>query len=202
VTVALASASPRRRELLASIGLDVRIITTSYDEQPAPGRSPIETAAVHARGKVLGASPVPWLAVGADTVVDVDGETFGKPADDAESRRMIARLAGREHAVHTAFALRAPDGRLVHEELLTTRVRFAPLDDATIDDYVASGDGRDKAGAYGIQGFGATLIERIDGDYFTVVGFPLHAFGRAIRGLGYRLVASPAGAGERVGVPA
>jgi len=193
VTVALASASPRRRELLASIGLDVRIIATSYDEVPQPGRSPIETAALHARGKVLGASPVPWLAIGSDTVVDVDGETFGKPVDDAESRSMIARLAGREHAVHTAFALRSPAGELVHEELVTTRVRFAPLDDATIDDYVAGGDGRDKAGAYGIQGYGATLIERIDGDYFTVVGFPLHAFARAVRSLGYRLTASPAG---------
>ncbi len=187
MTVALASASPRRRELLASIGLDVRIITTSYDERPLPGRSPRETAVVHARGKVLGASPVPWLTIGADTVVDLDGETFGKPSDDAESRRMIARLAGRDHAVHTAFALRAPGGEIVHEETTTTRVRFAALDDATIDDYVTSGDGRDKAGAYGIQGYGATLIERIDGDYFTVVGFPLHAFARAVRALGYRL---------------
>jgi len=197
VTVALASASPRRRELLASIGLDVRIITTSYDETPLPGRSPIETAVLHARGKVMGASPVPWLALGADTVVDVDGETFGKPTNDADARRMIARLAGREHAVHTAFALRSPDGVLVHEELVTTRVRFAALDDATIDDYVAGGDGRDKAGAYGIQGYGATLIERIDGDYFTVVGLPLHAFAAAVRSLGYRLRAS-----ERLGAPA
>jgi septum formation protein len=190
VTVALASASPRRRELLASIGLDVRIITTSYDEAPLPGRSPIETAVVHARGKVMGASPVPWLAVGADTVVDVDGETFGKPVDDADARRMLTRLGGRDHAVHTAFALRSPAGDLVHEALLTTRVRFAPLDAALIADYVATGDGRDKAGSYGIQGFGATLIERIDGDYFTVVGFPLHAFAVAVRSLGYHLGAS------------
>ena len=201
MTVALASASPRRRELLASVGLDVRIIATSYDERPAPGRSPIKTAVVHARGKVSGASPVPWLAVGADTVVDLDGETFGKPADDADARRMIERLSGREHAVHTAFALRSPAGRLVHEEVRTTRVRFAALDDATIDGYVAGGDGRDKAGAYGIQGFGATLVERIDGDYFTVVGFPLHAFARAVRGLGYHLAAVPIGV-ARSSVPA
>jgi septum formation protein len=183
--------------LLASIGLDVRIITTSYDEAPLPGRSPIETAVIHARGKVLGASPVTWLALGADTVVDVDGETFGKPADDADARRMIVRLAGREHAVHTAFALRSPAGALVHEGVVTTRVRFARLDDATIDDYIAGGDGRDKAGAYGIQGYGATLIERIDGDYFTVVGLPLHAFAVAVRSLGYRL-----GTSTRVGVSA
>jgi septum formation protein len=197
VTVALASASPRRRELLASIGLDVRVIATSYDERPVPGYSPIETAALHARGKVLGAQPAPWLTIGSDTVVDVDGETFGKPADDADSRRMIARLAGREHAVHTAFALRSPAGALVFEGLVTTRVRFAALDDATIDDYVASGDGRDKAGAYGIQGYGATLVERIDGDYFTVVGFPLHAFAVAARELGYRLRAGAGLLGSR-----
>ncbi len=192
MTVALASASPRRRELLASIGLDVRLITSSYDERPVPGCSPIETAIVHARGKVMGAPAVPWLAIGADTVVDVDGETFGKPADDADARRMIARLSGREHAVHTAFALRLADGTLAYEGVVTTRVRFAALDDATIDDYVAGGDGRDKAGAYGIQGYGATLIERVDGDYFTVVGFPLHAFARALRSLGYRLRAGAA----------
>ncbi len=190
MTVALASTSPRRRELLASLGLDVRIITSSYDERPMPGCSPVETAALHARGKVMGGESVPWLTVGADTVVDVDGETFGKPADDAESRRMIGRLAGRDHHVHTAFALRTPTGELVHEGLVTTRVRFAPLDDATIDDYVAGGDGRDKAGAYGIQGYGATLIEAIEGDYFTVVGFPLNAFARAVAALGYRLRAS------------
>jgi len=89
--------------------------------------------------------------------------------------------------VHTAFALRSPAGELAHEETVTTRVRFAALDDATIDAYVAGGDGRDKAGAYGIQGYGATLIERIDGDYFTVVGFPLQAFARAVHALGWRL---------------
>jgi septum formation protein len=196
VTVALASTSPRRRELLESIGLDVRVITTAYDEVPLPGRSPLETAVVHARGKVLGAPPAPWLAVGSDTVVDVDGETFGKPRDDADARRMIVRLAGRDHLVHTAFALRSPAGDLMHERTVTTRVRFAPLDDAQIDDYVASGDGRDKAGAYGIQGFGATLVERIDGDYFTVVGFPLAAFAAAVRALGYRLIAAPAPVGQ------
>ena len=177
--------------MLASIGLDVRIITTSYDETPQPGRSPVETAVLHARGKVLGAAAVPWIAIGADTVVDVDGDTLGKPRDDAEARDMLLRLAGRDHRVHTAFALRSPNGALLHEGIATTRVWFAALDDATIDDYVAGGDGRDKAGAYGIQGYGATLVERIDGDYFTVVGFPLQAFAVAARGLGYRLRTVP-----------
>ncbi len=172
---------------MSGLGLDVRIIATSYDERPIPGRTPPATALEHARGKAAGAPSVPWLVVAADTVVDLDGETLGKPADDVDARQMLARLAGREHRVHTAFALREGSGRLVHDEIVTTVVRFAPLDATTIADYVASGDGRDKAGSYGIQGFGATLVERVDGDYFTVVGFPLAAFARAVRALGYRL---------------
>jgi septum formation protein len=186
--VGLASASPRRRELLLSLGLDVELIPTSYDEVPLSGRSPIETALVHARGKVAGAAPSPYLTIGADTVVDLDGQALGKPRDDADAREMLAALSGRSHQVHTAFALRDPAGSIAAVEAVSTRVRFAELDRATIDAYVASGDGRDKAGSYGIQGFAATLVERIDGDYFTVVGFPLAAFARAVGRLGFRLL--------------
>jgi septum formation protein len=186
--VGLASASPRRRELLLSLGLDVVIIPSSYDETPLPGRSPIETALVHARGKVEAAEPSGLLTIGADTVVDLDGRALGKPRDDAGAREMLSALSGRSHEVHTAFALRDPAGSIVLVEVVSTRVRFAELDDATIEAYVASGDGRDKAGSYGIQGFAATLVERIDGDYFTVVGFPLAAFARAVARLGYSLL--------------
>jgi septum formation protein len=195
-TVGLASASPRRRELLLSLGLDVELIPTSYDETPLPGRSPIETALVHARGKVEGASASPHLTIGADTVVDLDGQALGKPRDDAEAREMLAALSGRSHQVHTAFALREPAGGIALVEAVSTRVRFAELDRTTIEAYVASGDGRDKAGAYGIQGFAATLVERIDGDYFTVVGFPLAAFARAVTRLGLRLLPRPSLAGS------
>jgi septum formation protein len=105
---------------------------------------------------------------------------------------MLAALAGRSHEVHTAFALRDQAGKIAVVEAVSTRVRFASLDSATIDAYVASGDGRDKAGSYGIQGFAATLVERIDGDYFNVVGFPLAAFARALPRLGFRLLPRPA----------
>jgi septum formation protein len=178
--------------LLLSLGLDVELIPTSYDEVPLTGRSPIETALAHARGKVVGAAPSAHLTIGADTVVDLDGRALGKPRDDAEAREMLAELSGRSHDVHTAYALREPGGRIALVEAVSTRVRFAALDDALIEAYVASGDGRDKAGSYGIQGFAATLVERIDGDYFTVVGFPLAAFARAIARLGYRLLPRPA----------
>jgi septum formation protein len=186
--VALASASPRRRELLSSLGLHVHIVPSTYEEKPLPGVLPRDLACIHARGKAAGAAPSDAVIVAADTVVDLDGIALGKPLDAAESRSMIERLAGREHLVHTAFVLRDDRKGASTEHVETTRVRFAALDAPTITAYVASGDGLDKAGAYGIQGFAATLIERIDGDYFTVVGFPLAAFARSLARLGYRLL--------------
>jgi len=185
--VALASASPRRRELLASLGLRVQVVSSAYDERPLPGVSPAELAHRHATGKAAGAARSDLLIVAADTVVDVDGEALGKPNDVAEARAMLRRLAGRWHLVHTAFALRDDRTGAATSETVSTRVRFAPLAEATIAEYAASGDGLDKAGAYGIQGFAATLVERVDGDYFTVVGFPLAAFAAALPRLGYRL---------------
>ncbi|GAC1580395.1 MAG: Maf family protein [Candidatus Elarobacter sp.] len=185
--VALASASPRRRELLASLGLRVTVIPSAYHEAPLPGRTPLQLALEHARGKAAGAVPAADLVVAADTVVDLDGEALGKPADVAEARAMLRRLSGRWHTVHTAFALRDDRSAASFDAAVSTRVRFAVLDEETVDAYAAGGDGLDKAGAYGIQGFAATLVERIDGDYFTVVGFPLAAFARALPAVGYRL---------------
>ncbi|HZY97492.1 MAG TPA: Maf family protein [Candidatus Cybelea sp.] len=186
-TVALASASPRRRELLASLGLRVQVVRSAYDEVPLPDLAPAETALRHARAKAAGAAPSEHLIVAADTVVDVDGEALGKPAGVAAARAMLRRLSGRWHVVHTAFALRDDRTAASHAEVVSTRVRFADLEDETIGEYAASGDGLDKAGAYGIQGFAATLVERVDGDYFTVVGFPLARFAQTLPLLGYRL---------------
>jgi septum formation protein len=186
-TIALASASPRRRELLASLGLRVVVVPSAYDEVPLTGVSPVELALRHARGKASGAAPSDHLIVAADTVVDVDGESLGKPADVAEARAMLRRLSGREHVVHTAFALRDDRTAASLCEVVSARVRFADLDEEALGAYAASGDGLDKAGAYGIQGFAATLVERIDGDYFTVVGFPLAAFAKALPRIGYTL---------------
>jgi nucleoside triphosphate pyrophosphatase len=187
-TVALASASPRRRELLASLGLRVTVIASAYDETPLSGVDPVEVALRHARGKAAAATPSGDLIVAADTVVDVDGDVLGKPADAAQARSMLRRLSGRWHVVHTAFALRDDRTAASLCEVVSTRVRFADLDDETLGAYAASGDGLDKAGAYGIQGFAATLVERIEGDYFTVVGFPLAAFAKALPRLGYKLL--------------
>jgi septum formation protein len=187
-TVSLASASPRRRELLSSLGLRVRVVASAYDEVPLAGLEPVELALTHARGKAGGAMPGSDLIVAADTVVDLDGEALGKPADTAEACAMLRRLSGRWHVVHTAFALRDDRTAAALSEVVSTRVRFAELDDMTLRAYAESGDGLDKAGAYGIQGFAATLVERIDGDYFTVVGFPLAAFAKALPRIGYSLL--------------
>jgi septum formation protein len=177
--------------LLASLGLRVAVVPSRYDEIPLPGVAPAETALRHARGKAAAAEPSIALIVAADTVVDVDGELLGKPRDAAEGCAMLRRLSGRRHLVHTAFALRDDRTTARYDEVVSTEVQFAGLSDALIALYVAGGDGRDKAGGYGIQGFAATLVERIDGDYFTVVGFPLAAFARALPRMGCFLAPVP-----------
>jgi septum formation protein len=136
------------------------------------------------------------LCIGADTVVDVDGEALGKPRDKRDAERMIRRLTGRTHAVHTAVSLldRATEQRL--ELVETTAVTFADLPEWLIAEYVAGGDGLDKAGAYGIQGPGAALVARIDGDFYTVMGFPLGAFVRHLPALGYRVAVAPVATGS------
>jgi septum formation protein len=187
--VVLASASPRRRELLSSLGLDVVVRPTGAEEGERPGLAPLELARAHARSKaeILMAQGFAGLGITADTVVDIDGRALNKPADEREARTMLRALSGREHLVHTAYVLcDGEDGRRL-ERSRTTRVRFYPLDDATIDAYVATGEPMDKAGAYGIQGRGATLVESIDGDFYTVMGFPLGDFVQTIAAFGYAL---------------
>jgi nucleoside triphosphate pyrophosphatase len=187
--VLLASASPRRRELLASVGLRVLVMPSEVDEVDPPDVAPRAIAEHYAKAKAdavlarIGKN----VMIAADTVVDLDGQPFGKPADPAHARAMLRALSGREHLVHTAFEV--VDGttgdRLAR--CSTTRVRFAPLGSDEIDAYVATGEPLDKAGAYGVQGRGAALVDSIDGDYHTVMGFPLGLFVRSLSRLGLRL---------------
>jgi septum formation protein len=180
-TLVLASISPRRRELLVSLGVKVDVVSSSYNEMNMPELPPIELARTHARGKlsgVLGQAPGS-VVVAADTVVDLDGTSLGKPANADDATRMLRALAGRRHVVHTAFAVTLGDD--VIERTASTEVRFWPLSQQEIAEYVATGDSMDKAGAYGIQGRGAALVERIDGDFYTVMGFPLGLFVRTLR---------------------
>ena len=187
--IVLASVSPRRRELLESLGLRVIVVPSEIDEGNRQGFRPLELAQLHADAKAqaVAARELAHVILAADTVVDVDGVSLGKPRDRDEAAAMLGRLAGREHLVHTAYSLvDLPGGRRL-AETVTTRVRFYPLGQDEIDAYVATGDPLDKAGAYGIQGRGAALIERIDGDFYTVMGLPLGRVVRSLESLGYAI---------------
>src|SRR5271170_5249907 len=187
--IVLASASPRRYELLTALGLDVRVVPSSVEEGDRPGYDPRQLAALHASAKAdaVAAREPAAVIVAADTVVELDGRSLGKPRDAAEATAMLRALAGRDHVVHTAYVVvdSAAKRRLAAGR--TTCVTFAPLAAEAIDAYVATGDPLDKAGAYGIQGRGAALVERIDGDFHTVMGFPLGDFVRRLPELDYRL---------------
>ena len=172
--IVLASASPRRTQLLSLLGIG-HVVDAAHDvdETPLPGEDPVALAGRLARAKALAVAPrhphTPVLA--ADTVVVLDAEILGKPADAAEAEAMLGRLAGRTHDVVTAVALVA-DGR-VDVRADRTHVHFRPMSPALIRDYVATGEPLDKAGSYGLQGFGAVLVDRIEGDCFGVIGLPL-----------------------------
>lgn len=177
----LASASPRRRELLELARIPFEVIRAGADESIARGEHALAYVARIARAK-LAAAIVPLdeatraraaIVLAADTSVVVDDRVFGKPQDDDEARSMLRALSGRKHEVVTAFALGEPrSGRLVSEQTVRTEVEFRALDAAEIDDYVATGECRDKAGAYAIQAMASSLVRRIDGSHTNVIGLP------------------------------
>lgn len=165
----LASASPRRRQLLEMLGLQVVVRPSHIAEERRPGEAPVAYAERLAREKALA---VPGdLVLGADTTVLLDGELLEKPADAEDAVRMLRRLQGRTHEVITSVALVA-QGR-VRLATDVTRVTFRACNDDFLRAYVATGEPMDKAGAYGIQGYGAALVERIEGDFFGVMGLPV-----------------------------
>ena len=168
----LASRSPRRSELLAIAGFRFTIRPAAVEEVHAAGESPIDYVRRLAQAKAEAVwQPDDEFVLGADTIVVIDTEVLEKPADAAHARSMLRLLSGRDHAVITGICLRHRGGTIVDHSVTT--VRFAPLSTAEIDEYVASGEPMDKAGAYAIQGLAAKFIERIDGCYFNVMGLPL-----------------------------
>ena len=173
VRVVLASQSPRRRELLALIGIPHEVLPADLDESLLPGEHPVEHAERLAREKAraVAATEPDAVVIGADTIVVLDGVILGKPRDAAEAARTLAQLAGRTHTVHTAVAV--VRGGRVESGVESVEVTFRALTDEQISAYVATGEPMDKAGAYGIQGYGAALVEGIVGDYFAVMGMPL-----------------------------
>jgi len=171
----LASASPRRRALLEQVGWVFEVVPAAEAEgPPREGECPIEYARRSAEAKAVAVSLTApdAIVLGADTVVAVGDVVLGKPADDAEARRMLAALAGRGHWVHTGVSA-ARAGEVLGSEVASTEVFFRDLSPEEIAAYVATGEPLDKAGAYGIQGLGALLVDRIHGCYSNVVGLPL-----------------------------
>ena len=184
--VVLASGSPRRLELLRSLGFAVTVTASGYDEPPMPHLRPVELAAAHAAAKLASVPRDGVAVIASDTVVDLDGAALGKPVDADDATRILRALSGREHVVHTAYAVALPGIAAPVGEVASTRVRFHALSDDEIAEYVATGEPMDKAGAYGIQGYGATIVERVDGDYFSVMGLALGTLISLCRELGLR----------------
>lgn len=184
VPLVLASASPRRRALLTMLGLDFTVAPSDVPEPVLPGIEPSALVRHLAFEKALAVAPAhpESLVLAADTIVVLDGDVLGKPTDADDARRMLRRLAGQRHCVFTglAFVHLATQRRIAAHE--ATEVCFGEMSDGEIDAYVASGSPLDKAGAYGIQDDrGALFIRRMEGDYYNVVGLPLHRLYRTLQ---------------------
>ncbi|MGE5597932.1 MAG: Maf family protein [Bacteroidota bacterium] len=187
----LASTSPRRAALLRKLGIPFRVEPSDYSEQAGnrpgdPARLVEELAA--GKAKEVSARLGRGLVLGADTVVALSGAVLEKPSDPEDARRMLAALSGRWHEVHTGLALIRADIMEVRTAHERTRVKFRTLLPGEIDAYVRTGEPMDKAGAYGIQGLGAALVERVDGCYTNVVGLPLACLISLLREGGIRVL--------------
>ncbi len=183
----LASSSPRRQELLALLGLSFHVIPPNVHEHPTPEVIPIEQVKRFAleKARAVAAQQLDGLVVGSDTVIELDGQLMGKPVDLQDARIMLARLAGRSHHVHTAVALCSRGRELEFVESDTAKVDMKPDRENLYARYLASQESLGKAGAYAIQGLGGDLVDRIDGDYTTVVGLPLKVVARLLGLAGY-----------------
>lgn len=200
----LASGSPRRATVLRQLGLGFRVSVPDVDETLFPDESAGSAAERLARAKAgRGAGPG-VLSFGFDTIVVEGGDVLGKPADEEEARAMLARLSGGTHEVFTGIAAAGPDR--IESAIERTRVRVRRLSDEDVAAYVATGEPMDKAGAYGIQAAGASLVEGIEGDFFNVMGFPVQRFLELLGRFGLRYAfgtlaaARPRGGAARPGV--
>ncbi len=184
--VVLASASPRRRQLLNLIGIAHEVRPANIDETMRPRETPRRHAERLAREKAsaIAKRDPDLITIGADTIVVVNRKVLGKPRDTDDAARMLALLSGREHVVTTAVAVSR--GKKLRSAVEEVRVKFRRLRDDEIEAYIATGEPMDKAGAYGIQGYGATIVERIEGDYFAVMGLPIVRLVGLLRDVGIR----------------
>lgn len=190
-SVVLASASPRRHELLTRAGVPFVVRAPDIDESPLDGEQPVDYVRRLACEKAAAVRAEPGeLVIAADTTVDLDSRIVGKPLDDREAAAMLRELSGRAHQVHTGVAVRADGRELV--EVCTTLVTFVALAESTIDWYVATGEPRGKAGAYALQGAAAALVSSVEGSVSNVIGLPMHLVLELATRLGVDLLATTA----------
>lgn len=191
VRVILASSSPRRRDLLTLVGIPHDVRPADIDETYLDAETPAAHAERLAREKAaaIAAGAPEAVTIGSDTIVVVDGQVLGKPRDRAHAHAMLRRLSGRTHCVITGVAAMW-HGR-VASAIEQVDVTFRALTDEEIEEYIDTGEPMDKAGAYGIQGFGATIVTRVDGDYFAVMGLAVNRLVRLLESLGLRYAFGP-----------
>lgn len=175
VRIVLASRSPRRIEILGQLGVDCVVEPADIDETPLPGEAAPDMVLRLSIGKAaaVAARNRDATVLAADTTVEIDDEILGQPVDDADAARMLRRLSGRTHRVHTAVAVIDPGGDVARTAVATSLVTFHPLTDSTLEWYVATGEPRGKAGAYAVQGLGASLVASVRGSMSNVIGLPV-----------------------------
>jgi septum formation protein len=183
--------------LLTLVGIAHEVRPANIDESYLAGEAPRAHAERLARGKAAAISAPDAVTIGSDTIVVIDGEVLGKPRDETDAARMLSRLSGRSHTVVTAVAA-SWAGRML-SDVEEVAVTFRSLSPDDIAAYIATREPMDKAGAYGIQGFGATIVERVDGDYFAVMGLPLNRLARLLESLGLVYAFGPLRARQRDG---
>lgn len=181
MAIILASASPRRRELMDNITPNYQVQPSTLDESGIQAETPALLAQALARAKCedVAAGHPGDVVIGCDTVVDCDGQVFGKPKDREDAVRMLRALSGGTHAVHTGVCISA--GEQINSFVVTSKVVFFPLEESEIQSYADTKEPYDKAGAYAIQGRAALWLDRIEGDYYNIMGFPVSRVASALR---------------------
>ena len=188
--IILASASPRRKELLEIIGLKFEVEPSDYEEEIRPGLSPDETARAISleKARAVASRHGNTIVIAADTFIVFRGKIMGKPGTEAEARKMLVRLRGKPHSVITGFTILDTARNKVLTKSVETVVHIKNLPREEIESYIKSGEPLDKAGAYAIQGLGSVIVERIEGDYFNVIGLPLSALAEGLKEFGIHIL--------------
>lgn len=184
--IILASRSPRRKELMKVLGIPFEVIPSSYEESSELRGDPIELVVFLSFQKAqdVASKYEDTLVIGVDTIVVLNDQILGKPSSKGGAREMLSRLSGKKHSVFTAFTIIDTFSRKVTSRVVESQVKFKQLSQKEIDTYIETGEPFDKAGGYGVQGIGSILIEKIDGDYFNVVGLPLVTLADELRKFG------------------